>query len=74
MVMLILQIILVAIILCGIPRHILLSRRLTQLEHQIESHNKQLWEIVRNVGDLSLLTRRHKEEIMALQVTSSDVA
>ena len=74
MVMLILQIIMIAIVLYGIPRQILLSRRLIQLEYQIESHNKQLWEIVRNVGNLSLLTRRHNEDILALQVTNSDVA
>jgi hypothetical protein len=69
--MLIFAIILVAIVIGGISQHILLSRRLSQLEHQIKSNEKQLGQIVANVGNLSLLTRRHDKEIVALRETNS---
>jgi hypothetical protein len=71
--MLSLQIILVALVVYEMARGIMLSRRLAKIEHQIEYRAIQLLGVLRNVGNLSLLARRHDEDIKALQEENSDV-
>jgi hypothetical protein len=66
MLTLILQIVLTALVVYEIRQRIRLSWRLTQLEYTVERHNQQLWDIVRDVRDLVILTG-HQNEIIAVQ-------
>jgi hypothetical protein len=66
MLTLILQIVLTALVVYEIRQRIRLSWRLTQLEYTVERHNQQLWDIVRDVRDLVILTG-HQNEIMTVQ-------
>jgi hypothetical protein len=70
MLMLILQIILVGLVIHAIVRGILLSRRLSKIEHHIEYQSLQLLGVLRKVESLSLSTGRLDKEVKAIQDSS----
>ena len=65
--MLTLQIVLVALLTNAIVCGILLNRRLARIEHDIESQAMQILGVLRDVEDLSLVTRSHGKEINTLR-------
>jgi hypothetical protein len=67
MLMLILQIVLVALVVYEIASRVLSRRRLTHLENQMERRYAEQCVIVQEIVDLTLLTRRHDEEITTLR-------
>jgi hypothetical protein len=67
MLMLTLQIVLVALVANAIVCGILLNRRLAKIEHDNESQATQILGVLRDVGDLSLVTISHGKEINTLR-------
>jgi hypothetical protein len=67
MLVLILQIVLVALVVYEIASQVLSRRRQTQLENQMERRYAEQCVIVQEIVDLTLLARRHDEEITALR-------
>jgi hypothetical protein len=74
MLVLILQIVLIALFVCELARGILLSRRLAKIECQVENLDQLLRAVLRDVANLSLLSRRLDKEIKALQAANPEAA